>query len=130
MTSSKPYLIRAIYEWLVDNRMTPYVMVDAMQPNVSVPERFVQDGKIILNIAPEAVNRLELKNDAITFEARFSGIIQVIYVPVKAVKAIYAYENGRGMVFEEDDDGDDGANGSEGEDVAPIKGKPHLKIVK
>jgi stringent starvation protein B len=137
MTSSRPYLLRAIYDWILDNSLTPYVMVDAVMPNVAVPERFVEDGKIVLNIAPQAVGGLSLGNDAVQFDARFSGIAQHVYVPVEAVKAIYAVENGRGMVFSEDEesdppmppkDDDDSKGGSQG--GGSKGGGSHLKIVK
>lgn len=128
MTSSRPYLLRAIYEWLVDNHLTPYVMVDALQPHVNVPEKFVEDGKIVLNISPNAVARLSMTNESLEFDASFSGVPQHIYVPIPAVKAVYAFENGRGMVFsEEDEDGDDLPPDST---PPPQKGRPSLKIVK
>ncbi len=137
MTSSRPYLIRAIYDWVVDNALTPYILVDAMLPNVAVPERFVEDGKIILNLAPQAIGGLALGNEAIEFDARFSGVAQHVYVPVRAVKAVYAFENGRGMVFgEDDDDSGDGpinppGGGSEPPSGGkPSGGKPNLKVVK
>lgn len=138
MDSSRPYLIRAIYEWVVDNNLTPYMLVDATLPNVAVPERFVEDGKIILNIAPSAVGRLNLGNEAVEFDARFSGVAQHVYVPSSAVKAVYAFENGRGMVFnEEEDDGgpitpNDGPSSSSDSNGGGKKpsGKPSLKIVK
>ncbi len=137
MNSSRPYLIRAIFEWVVDNGLTPYMLVDATQPNTAVPERFVEDGKIILNIAPQAVGGLNLGGDAVEFDARFSGVAQHVYVPVSSVKAIYAFENGRGMVFSEDDNDDDGspvapAGSSDGASGGKPsgKGKPTLKIVK
>ncbi|OGO90070.1 MAG: ClpXP protease specificity-enhancing factor [Coxiella sp. RIFCSPHIGHO2_12_FULL_42_15] len=104
MTSSRPYLIRAIYEWLVDNRLTPYIMVDATDSMTRVPAQYVEDGKIVLNIEPEAVANLRLSNEVVEFDARFSGISHHLLIPVRAVKAIYAFENGRGMVFSEDDD--------------------------
>lgn len=130
MTSSRPYLIRAIYEWLVDNQLTPYVMVDAMVPDVQVPENYIEDGKIILNIAPMAVRDLSMTNTDIQFDARFSGITHHIYVPIQSVMAIYAFENGRGMVFSDEDDA-----GGDGEPPEPGKpprarGKPNLKVVK
>ena len=102
MTSSQPYLIRAVYEWLLDNGLTPYLAVNALLPGVEVPERHIEDGKIILNVSPRAVSGLVMNNDEVEFDARFSGIPQHIYVPVHAVSAIYAYENGRGMVFDEE----------------------------
>lgn len=144
MTSSRPYLLRAIFDWLLDNGLTPYVMVDATQPNVAVPERFVEEGKIVLNIAPQAVGNLALGNETMEFDARFSGVSQHVYVPIDAVMAIYAFENGRGMVFGEDDDGggpDDNSprSGKLHTIGKPEKGngptkpggkKPNLKIVK
>jgi len=132
MTSSRPYLLRGIYDWLVDNRLTPYIMVDALFPHVMVPEQFVENGKIVLNIAPQAVANLQLNNDAVEFDARFSGVAHHIYIPVMAVKAIYAVENGRGMVFNEDDENDDDGNGPNPDDPKPPrhKGKPQLKVVK
>lgn len=133
MTSSRPYLVRAIYDWLVDNQMTPYIMVDVHLPEVSVPQQYVEDGKIVLNLSPRAVAGLEMGNRAIEFNARFSGIPHHIYVPINAVKAIYAFENGRGMVFNEDDSDDDpppisGGAGDAGNLQSPKK--PHLRIVK
>jgi len=103
MTSSRPYLLRALYEWIVDNNLTPYIMVDAFCDGVDVPEHFIQDGKIILNVAPHAVQHMELGNSEVSFSARFSGASVSISVPVVAVMAIYASENGQGMVFNDDD---------------------------
>lgn len=134
MTSSRPYLIRAIYDWLLDNELTPYIMVNAMAPNVSVPETYIEDGKIILNVAPMAIRDLSMTNTEIEFDARFSGITHHIYVPIHAVMAVYAFENGRGMVFsDEDDEGgpDDDTPSSEPPGrPSRAKGKPNLKIVK
>ena len=108
MISTRPYLIRAFYEWIVDSDCTPHIVVNAEEEHVQVPLEFVESGQIVLNIAMPAVQNLSLKNDAISFEARFGGVAHEIYVPTHAVVAIYARENGRGMVFsEEDDDGDD-----------------------
>ncbi len=99
MTSNKPYFIRALYEWILDNDCTPYIVVDATLPFVDVPRQFVHDGKIILNILPSATHNLNLGDDWITFSARFSGIPQNINIPIGAVAAIYAQENGEGMGF-------------------------------
>jgi len=104
MTSSRPYLLRAIYEWIVDNGLTPYLLVNAEINDVDVPLEHVNNGKIILNVAPEAVQGLELGDEAVSFSARFGGKPQQIYFPVSAALAIYARENGRGMVFSDDDD--------------------------
>ncbi len=135
MTSSRPYLLRAIYEWIVDNNLTPYILVDAMAPHVEAPERFVEDGRIILNIAKVAVANLVLENEFLEFDARFSGITHHIYVPIEAIHAIYAHENGRGMVFNETDLSDDEPPRSTPPSTPkssrpPKKNKPHLKIVK
>lgn len=99
MLSSRPYLARALYQWLLDNDQTPYVVVDAERPGVVVPEQFVQNGQIVLNIAPTAVRDLFLENDAITFNARFGGKPLQVVVPLEALVALYARENGVGMVF-------------------------------
>ncbi|HIW06009.1 MAG TPA: ClpXP protease specificity-enhancing factor [Candidatus Ignatzschineria merdigallinarum] len=100
MTSNKPYFIRALYEWILDNNCTPYIVVDATLPFVEVPEQFITEGKIILNILPSATHDLYLGDDWITFSARFSGISQDVNVPIGAVAAIYAQENGEGMGFQ------------------------------
>ncbi|MEX0740155.1 MAG: ClpXP protease specificity-enhancing factor [Pseudohongiella sp.] len=100
MTSSRPYLLRALYEWILENQCTPYIVVNAYANEVMVPQEYVKDGQIILNISPSAVHALEMTNEAINFNGRFSGIPTPVYVPVTAVMGIYARENGQGMVFE------------------------------
>ncbi|MBL4828804.1 MAG: ClpXP protease specificity-enhancing factor [Aliivibrio sp.] len=100
MTPRRPYLVRAFYEWIVDNELTPHLVADAMLDGVRVPMEFVKDGQIILNLAPHAVGNLEIGNEAITFSARFSGQPHSIIVPMYAVEAIYARENGAGTMFE------------------------------
>ena len=100
LTPTRPYLARAIYEWICDNNLTPYLLVDATQPNTMVPEQFIQDGQIVLNIVPHAVHKLHMGNDAITFSARFGGVSRDIYVPLNAVLGIYARENGQGLFFD------------------------------
>lgn len=123
MISSQPYLLRAIHEWILDNKMTPYVLVDVQDEKVYVPTQYVDKGKIVLNISPQAVNGLELGNEFIMFNARFSGAAVDVHFPISSVLAIYAKENGKGMVFNEGDDG--------GDTPDPDKpAKPNLKIVK
>ncbi|SQI43214.1 Stringent starvation protein B [Leminorella richardii] len=100
MTPRRPYLLRAVYDWLLDNGLTPYLVVDATAPNVMVPMEFVRDGQIVLNIAPRSVGNLELGNDEIRFSARFGGVPRKVEVPLAAAMAIYARENGVGMAFE------------------------------
>lgn len=102
MTSSQPYLIRAIYEWIVDNDLTPYLMVDATKRGTVVPEDYLDEqGRIILNISPSATSGLLMTNEEVTFSARFSGQSMSIVVPTYSVRAIYARENGQGMMFDE-----------------------------
>src|SRR5690606_15100161 len=101
MTSSRHYMIRALYEWIVDNNCTPYMLVNAFGEGVEVPQQHVnKDGQIILNISPVSVVGLDLGDEAIAFSARFGGVPMQIYVPVHSVMGIYARENGQGMVFE------------------------------
>lgn len=97
--SSRPYLARALYQWLLDNELTPYIVVDAEQPGVEVPRQFVQNGQIVLNLSPGAVRDLFMENDALGFSARFGGQPMRVMVPTSALVAIYARENGVGMVF-------------------------------
>jgi len=100
MNSSRPYLLRALYEWILENNCTPYIVVNAYAQDVQVPQDYVKDGQIILNISPVAVHALHMSNDAVEFNGRFAGIPTPVYVPITAVMGIYARENGQGMVFE------------------------------
>ncbi|RMD71341.1 MAG: ClpXP protease specificity-enhancing factor [Gammaproteobacteria bacterium] len=121
MTSSRPYLLRALYEWICDNGLTPHLLVDATLPRVEVPEAYVNQGKIVLNISPQAVQHLNIDQAWVSFDARFSGTPMHVAFPVQAVLAIYAKENGKGMMFEEE----------EMPEPPPEKGrKPGLKVVK
>jgi stringent starvation protein B len=106
MNSSRPYLIRAIYEWIVDNGCTPHLLVDAQISAVVVPTQYIENGKIVLNVAPRAVHALELSNEVVRFSARFGGTPMNVVIPVGAVLAVYAKENGKGMVFGEGDGSD------------------------
>ncbi len=129
MSSSRPYMVRAIHAWISDNGLTPYIVIDAVLPTVSVPQDHIHDGKIVLNCGYDAVSGLSIENDWISFQARFSGVSEEVSFPPEAVLAIYARENGQGMVFQE-------------EEHAPVpppepattspekKGRPSLKIVK
>jgi stringent starvation protein B len=134
MNSSRPYLVRALYEWIVDNDCTPHLLVNVDYPGVRVPPGFASDGQIVLNVAPSAVRHLHMDNEVITFEGRFGGVAHSLNVPSAAVMAIYARENGQGMVFEIEptppDDGGTG-EGAAGEGGAPRPGpRPSLKVVK
>ena len=128
MTPSRPYLIRALYDWIVDNGMTPYMLVNADDAEVVVPRQFVEGGKIVLNINPSAVQNLQLGNALVEMDARFSGTPMHISVPVLSVLAIYARENGKGMVFTEEDNNNEppSGNGSDGDS----KKRPKLRVVK
>ncbi|MBE4592635.1 ClpXP protease specificity-enhancing factor [Vibrio navarrensis] len=157
MTARRPYMLRAFYDWLVDNDLTPHLVVQATMPGVRVPLEFVQDGQIILNIAPRAVGQLELGNEAISFHARFSGRPHSVIVPLHAVLAIYARENGAGTMFEpeeaytnvtgeieeewlddvddselslDDLDSDTASTGNSNAEPTRPKGKPSLRVVK
>lgn len=139
MTPSRPYLLRAFYDWIVDNNLTPYIVLDADFPGMVVPKEYVSDGRIVLNIAPEVVNGLALGNDNLEFKARFGGVPRHIYAPIGGVMAIYAKENGQGTVFGEDDiAGESGGEGGEQPDPPDNKpptkpatrNRPNLKIVK
>jgi stringent starvation protein B len=99
MKSSRPSLARALYEWLLETELTPDPVVDATQPGVEVPRQFVQNGQIVLNVAPTAVRDLFMENQAIGFNARFGGQPMQVMIPTPALIAIYARENGAGMVF-------------------------------
>ncbi len=104
MTSLKPYLIRSIYEWIIDYDLTPHLLVDAENSHAVLPQQFIEDGKIVLNIRPQAVQGLSLGNNEIQFSARFSGKPMNIVVPISAIMAIYAKENGKGMIFDQEDE--------------------------
>lgn len=128
MTSSRPYLIRAIYEWIVDNQLTPHLLVDAAE-DVTVPRDYVENGRIVLNVAPMAVSALQMGNEEISFSARFGGRPMNICIPIPRVQAIYARENGQGMMFPAQEEGDPPPGEEEGDTPAPRKG-PSLRVVK
>ncbi|MCX7088886.1 MAG: ClpXP protease specificity-enhancing factor [Methylococcales bacterium] len=126
MTPLKPYLIRSIYEWIVDNQLTPHLLVDANNSNALLPLDFIEDGKIVLNIRPEAIQGLLLGNDNIEFNARFSGKPTHIVAPVPAILAIYAKENGKGMVFDPNEADQDNPTPT----PPPPPKRPTLRVVK
>lgn len=136
LTPSRPYLVRALYDWIIDNQCTPYVLVDATLQEVIVPEDYIANGQIILNISPTAVKDLFVDGKGLSFSARFGGVPMAVFVPTMAILAIYAKENGQGMAFGGepgaptpptfDGGGSDGAESAD----APERKKPSLKIVK
>jgi stringent starvation protein B len=135
LTPTRPYLARAIYEWICDNKLTPYLLVDATAANVMVPTEYVQDGQIVLNIVPHAVHALHMSNDAITFSARFGGVSRDIYVPFAALLGIYARENGQGLFFDPSEYTTDIQNAEDQVESEPQqqdekpKKKPSLRIL-
>ncbi|WP_394234619.1 ClpXP protease specificity-enhancing factor [Pseudomonas anguilliseptica] len=137
MKSSRPYLVRALYEWIVDNDCTPHLLVNAEFAGVQVPAGFASDGQIVLNVSPTAVRHLHMDNEAVSFEGRFAGVPQSLYIPVAAVLAIYARENGQGMVFDAESPMLDGDEIEESDEQSPPddepprpSGRPSLKVVK
>lgn len=149
MTSNQPYLLRAFFDWIVDNELTPYIVVDARNELAEVPQEFVKDGQIVLNISPSACVNFYLDKDGLSFQARFGGQPRRISMPCQAVMAIYARENGAGTVFATEDemmpaaeslseDAPDSAPKPVDEKtdtqadapVPPKKGKPSLKVIK
>ncbi|WP_223250803.1 ClpXP protease specificity-enhancing factor [Rhodanobacter denitrificans] len=141
MSSNRPYLLRAIYDWISDNDLTPYVLVDAGFAGVKVPPQVVKNGQVVLNLATRAVANLDLGNEWISFQARFSGVSQAIQIPVRAVLALYAQENGQGMMFPaEEEGGDTPPSAPEPDDTPPAaddagsdkpkRSAPHLRVVK
>lgn len=130
--STRPYLIRAIRDWAVDNGLTPHILVDAAVPGVRVPASFVKDGQITLNVDQRAVQLLEMSNTRIAFNARFRGASQLVEVPVEAVLAIFARENGQGIFFQAPGEPTGPAPAPAPiEAAAPEKrAKPSLKLVK
>ena len=141
MTSHRPYLLRALWEWIADNGMTPHLLVDATQPGVRVPLHTIKDGKVVLNIADRAVSKLEMGNDVVSFSARFAGVSHPVSVPVSAILAIYARETGQGMALPEEmgaSSPEAAASGvaaqepaeSPDDDAPPPRRGAHLRVVK
>ena len=133
MTSHRPYLLRALYEWIADNGMTAHLLVDATQPGVQVPPSAIKEGKVVLNIAARAVAGLELGNEAVSFTARFGGVSQSVWVPIASVLAIYARETGQGMALPEDIGGpgpDDEPPSPPSPEDDPAAKRAHLRVVK
>ena len=135
MTSNRPYLLRALYEWIGDNGMTPYLLVDAGREGVQVPASAIKDGRVVLNIAARAVSQLELGSREVRFKARFGGVSQTVQVPVQSVLAIYAQETGQGMMLPDDDspmpsnEPPTGTGPTPGSDDSKPRGG-HLRVIK
>ena len=134
LSPTRPYLARAIYEWICDNQLTPYLLVDATHPNTMVPEQFVKDGQIVLNIAPHAVHQFHISNDAISFSARFGGVARDLYIPIQAVLGIYARENSQGLFFDPEEyahiqSEENPLQSESAEEADTAKKKPNLRIL-
>lgn len=141
LPSTKPYLLRAIWEWCCDNGFTPYIAVQ-VDTRTRVPREFIRDGQIVLNIGPDASNKLNIGNDLIEFQARFGGVARQLSVPVDQVSAIYSRENGAGMAFEVGADGGlsddeildaavaDATDDTPPEPPRPESGRPKLQRIK
>ncbi len=127
MSSNRPYLLQAMFDWINDNDLTPYLLVDAMAPGVRVPKGAIKDGRVVLSIAPRAVANLVIGRDQVTFLARFSGVSHDIEVPVAGVLAIYAQENGQGMMFPAENETPPDAPPPVAEDEPK---RPRLRVVK
>ena len=142
MRSNQPYLLRAFYDWIVDNQCTPYIIVDAFHEGTEVPQEFIKDGQIVLNIAPRAVTNFDMSGDAITFSTRFGGVPVELFLPFSAVLGIYAQENGKGMMFSCEDKNDPTPppspinnsalvkKSASSESTDQSKSKPSLRVVK
>lgn len=130
MTSTRPYLLRALYDWILDNGMTPHLLVNTEGENVEVPAQHVEEDRIVLNINPNAIRDLNLGNDYISFNARFDGKAEHILVPIQSVVAIYARENGEGMAFPEEVQEEDTSANTDQEEKSTPRGKPELKVIK
>lgn len=137
ISPTRPYLVRAIYEWINDNSFTPYLLINAEEKGVFVPQQYIKDGQIVLNIAPHAVHQLLMDNDAIGFSARFGGVPQQVYVPMRAIMGLYARENGQGLFFDANEYANDAVDDSntptqetptQQAETTPAK-KPSLRIL-
>lgn len=127
--SKRPYLVRAMHEWMTDNGNTPHIVIDASVDGVSVPTEHIKDGKIILNISQSAAHNLKLTNSSVSFRARFSGVPFDVWVPVASVLGIYAKETGQGMIFSHGAERPEPPDGSEKE-PSQRSDRSHLKVVK
>jgi stringent starvation protein B len=134
---TRPYLLRAIYEWINDNSFTPYLLINAEEKGVFVPQQYIKNGQIVLNIAPHAVQQLLMDNEAVGFSARFGGVPQQVYVPMRAIMGLYARENGQGLFFDANEYGAETVDEispsveevpTQHVEVVPVK-KPSLRIL-
>jgi stringent starvation protein B len=132
LSKQRPYLLRAMHEWMTDNALTPHLVVDAKFEGIDLPVEHVRDNKLVLNVSYAATRALVIGNDAVTFEARFGGVPRSLHVPVDAVLGIYARENGQGMVFSEGPEPEPPSPDDDGpkEDGSKESKRPSLRVVK
>jgi stringent starvation protein B len=130
LTSRRPYLLRAMHEWMTDNGQTPHLVVDAAIDGVVVPRQYVREGKIVLNTSYTATAGLMIKNDLVTFNARFNGSAFDVRLPMLAVIGIYAKETGQGMMFSDDEPGPDVPSPPSKPTGGDEPRRPQLKVVK
>ncbi len=132
LSSNKPYLIRALYEWLLDNHATPYLLVDTRHHGVMIPPGIDRDGRVVLNVSPSAVQGLDMANDHIAFSARFGGRAFDIYLPMVSILAIYSADDNEGMMFAEEplDAADQYDGDTRQSDDGDGKKRPVLRVVK
>lgn len=132
LSSKRPYLLRALYQWIVDNDLTPYLLVGVDSDAVQVPRDYVPDGKIVLNVSPSAIRELDLGDHQVLFSGRFAGQSFPVRIPIENVLAIYARENGEGMMFapESQDSASSQETAPDGQPQNPAPAKPHLTIIK
>ena len=124
MNSSRPYLIHALYDWIIDNECTPYILVNAKVPGVDVPREHIKEGRIILNLSTAAVQDLSIGNEAVDFNGRFAGVARRVYVPITAILGIYARENGQGMIFESEKIASEPSGPTEADETGSPQTKP------
>ncbi len=127
---TRPYLLRALYQWAVDSDLTPYVLIDAEVPGVAVPSEYVEDGKIVLNLSPAAVRNLVMDDEAVACDSRFGGRPFALYLPMASLRAIYAKETGEGMRFEAESFPEPDPDGGPDDSGGKGPGASHLKVVK
>jgi stringent starvation protein B len=131
MLPSRSYLLRAMHEWIVDSGLTPHLLIDADDPDLEVPDSARGEGKVVLNVSPSAVRDLLMDRELVTFVARFGGVSRAVSVPITAVEGIYARENGRGMMFPDEDALSDDNDGPDDDGSSPDTSKqPRLRVVK
>lgn len=130
MTSNKSYLLRAYYDWIVDNSLTPYIVAQANYPGAQIPMQYAEDGRIVLNVSPTAVRNFSATNELVQFQARFSGVVKQVIVPTPGVLGIYAKENGQGIVFPEEELPPQGNSSTTVSISGTTREKPKLTLVK